>query len=568
MKINKKTLYLLSFLIIALVLRIITAHNTDVGTDEMIYSIIPLNIISAERLGTLEQSPLFFYLNDIGYQLFGGITPISIRLWSIIFGSLTLLVVFLISKELFENEKAAMASAFLFAVSGYSIRYNFEMDMVAFFFLALSMFFFIRYMKGEPKFLYLSVLFFALGLLTKTLIVAFLPGYFIVWLLYLKNKNKTTEFKRLGLALLLGLILISPILIYNYFTVTKLGISDYYFSNILGIGETVHQGLQGKPWAAFRLWENTKILFGKFFTFDGLILITGLIGLVSLISKKKLINKIIVESTILLVGSTLIFFIYLAGQNGSSTHFLYIPLVLSIYAGDLIYNLKPRIKYLVPGVVIAALALTIFSVNDAIDSGKKSITLELRNYVHENIPENAIVVIDPRIYRGIHAWVFNDKHYLDGGYFPPIAEAISTYQGQKKTAPLYYIECMEGSNCGWKPEDFARIYDQGQTISNYFKQRTKKVAEIRTTHNFDIHLGTIPITPGIYEAIDKTHSFWFYPVGWKYPETATDYYQVSGSDKIINGFGWVMLWIDIVLALLSIPFIFWQVFKKRNVAIE
>ena len=240
MKITKKTVYLFIFFIIGFIIRIIAAANTDVSTDEMIYSIIPLNIISADKLGTVEQSILFFYLNDISYKIFGGITPISIRFWSILFGSLTVFTIFLLSKDLFRNEKTAYLSSFLFAISGYAINYNYEMDMIAFFFLSLSMLFFIKYMNDKKNSLYLSVIFFALALLIKTLVAAFLPGYIIMWLWHMKRKDKTAKIKELkivSLALLLGLIIISPVLIYNYFTVTKLGISDYYVSNILGIGD-------------------------------------------------------------------------------------------------------------------------------------------------------------------------------------------------------------------------------------------------------------------------------------------------------------------------------------------
>lgn len=566
MKITKKTVYLFIFFIIGFIIRIIAAANTDVSTDEMIYSIIPLNIISADKLGTVEQSILFFYLNDISYKIFGGITPISIRFWSILFGSLTVFTIFLLSKDLFRNEKTAYLSSFLFAISGYAINYNYEMDMIAFFFLSLSMLFFIKYMNDKKNSLYLSVIFFALALLIKTLVAAFLPGYIIMWLWHMKRKDKTAKIKELkivSLALLLGLIIISPVLIYNYFTVTKLGISDYYVSNILGIGETVHQGLQGKPWAFSNLWNNAKILLERLIKFDGLILITGLLGIITFTKKNKISYQSIGSLFVLI--STVIFFIYLAGQNGSPTHYLQVPLILSLYSGYFIFSIKQNIwkkfSYLA---VITAVAFALIAVNSSINSSNKSITLELRNYVHKNIPDNAVVVIDPRIYRGIHAWVFNDKHYLDGSHFAELAGSISKHQGETILAPLYYIECITGSNCGWKPEDFARIFDQGESISNYFKENTKKVAEIRTTHNFDIHKGTITIPLEAYEAIDRTHQFWFYPVGWKHPETAVDYYEVSGSNQLVQGFGFLILWVDIILAILSIPFLLYYVFRHTK----
>ena len=82
MKLTKTSLYLFAIFILAVILRFYAAHHIDLATDEMIYSILPLNIISAEKLGTVEQSTLFFYLTDLGYKLFGGITAISARFFS------------------------------------------------------------------------------------------------------------------------------------------------------------------------------------------------------------------------------------------------------------------------------------------------------------------------------------------------------------------------------------------------------------------------------------------------------------------------------------------------------
>ena len=53
MKVTKTLIFLVIIFILAFVIRIYAANNTDVSTDEMIYSIIPLNIISADRLGTI-----------------------------------------------------------------------------------------------------------------------------------------------------------------------------------------------------------------------------------------------------------------------------------------------------------------------------------------------------------------------------------------------------------------------------------------------------------------------------------------------------------------------------------
>src|SRR3989344_4040710 len=110
MKVTKTNLLLAFFVVLAFVLRIVAAVHTDVSADEMIYSIIPLGIISAGILGTVEQSPLAFYLNDVAYTIFGGITPVTIRLPALFFGAASLVVVFLIGRRIFGRTAGLMGA--------------------------------------------------------------------------------------------------------------------------------------------------------------------------------------------------------------------------------------------------------------------------------------------------------------------------------------------------------------------------------------------------------------------------------------------------------------------------
>ena len=574
MKITKTNFILLMIFLLAFVLRIIAAYHTDVGTDEMIYSIIPLNIISAQRLGTIEQSPLFFYLTDLGYMISGGITSVSVRLTAIVFGSLAVLVVYLLSKELFSSTKAALMSSFLFAVSGYALTYNTEMDMAAYFFALLSSFFFIRALKGSHHNYYLTALFLSLAILMKNIIILFALAFFVVWIFHeykkksflkVSDEKKVSVDKKMAKIILVSVFLIalllSPVLIYNYFTYKETGITDYYFSVVLGIGETAHQGMEAKPWTFTRLGEISRGLAGKFLALDGVLFVTGMLGFFLLFRKHKY------EAWTLLLPLIFIY-LYVAGQTGSSSHYVLVPLVLSIFAGPALEILAEKVrqqfsfKYFSNIVIIFVLIMTVMAVQNIIQERDLSITLSLRDYVHENIPEDAVVVIDPRIYRGIHAWVFNDKHYVDGMQFAEITNNLEKIPGEAKTVPLYYIECDKGSNCGWKPEDFQRIYNTGEEISAYFRENTQKIHAIQATHNFNIYQGSLTVPTGVYDIIDQTHVFWFYPVGWKYPEKAVDTYTPQGFGTVLNGFGFLMMYLDVLFAILAIPFVFYVALKK------
>jgi hypothetical protein len=384
---------------------------------------------------------------------------------------------------------------------------------------------------------------------------------FLLYLYLKKVKFDKVLIKKLSIAFAILLVVLSPVFIYNYLTYQELGFTDYYFSNIAGIGDTVHKGLEGKPWSWQSLQKVTIDKFTQLAKIDTLLLFFGTLGLFYSFRRKK-------AETVFFFGSLLFFHLYIAGQTGSKTHYLWHPLILSIFASGAIIILSSKIKknlsfkhmkYLVIALVLLS---SLFIIQDIVVGRDSSITLELRDYVHQNIPENAVVVIDPRIYRGIHAWVFNDKHYLEGTQFNQLVDSIDQIPGTSAEVPLYYIECGEGTNCGWKPEDFARIFDAGEQISAYFNSQLEPVATIDAVHKFNIYKGTGVFPSGIYEPIDRSHVFWFYPIGWKYPELAVDYYDVSGFKGLLHGIGMLILYLNLLLVLLSILLVLKMSYKR------
>lgn len=572
MKITKTSLILLIIVILAAILRVISALSVDIGTDEMIYTVLPFNIISAHRLSTIEQAPLYFYLVDLGYKLSGGLSLLSGRLPNIIFGALASLVLFLISMELFANKKAALFSAFLFAVSGYALRHSQEMDMAAYFFVLLSMFFFIRAMKKQYQNLYASTLFLALAVLVKPIVLLFLPAYAMAWWWQRwkdqperELKSNTKVLNILGLCLILAIIIVSPVLIYNYLLYKDRGFTDYYFSTLAGIGDQgPYAGQEGTAWTWSGLARITNSIFTSIFHFDWLLLILGIIGLWLAWKKEK-------YYTLFLFFTVSFLFLYLAGKTASSSHYLWLPLILSIFAGYGVVRVsdfvreKIKFNYLLSIIVIMALFSAVMVTKGILPLKENSIAIALHDYADKNIPENAVVVLDPRIYRGIYAWAFPNLHYLEGTHFPPLVNYLPDLPGEKTSLPLYYIECGPGTFCGWKPEDFQRIYNFSEELSVVFRQQTQKIAEIKAVDTFIIYQGTIHAPASVYEAIDRTHSFWYTPVGWKYPENAIDNYSADTFfEKSLNGFGFFILYLDVGIALLSLGLVFYLLGKRSG----
>jgi|SRR3989344_3005439 len=568
MKVSKTSLLLLGIFIFALILRVITASHLDVSTDEMIYSIIPYNIISTAKLGTVDQSPLFFYLADITYKLSGALTPLKIRLLSVFFGALATIVVFLVSLQLFKNKKAALVSSFLFAASGYSLVHNVEMDMIAFFFALLSMYLFNLALNGDKKAYYLASAAFALSVLIKNITLIFLPVFILAYAIKYKNKDThlslTSDLKPIILSVFIFLALVSPVLIYNYVLYSEKGIADFYFADFIGEEAVPIKGTGEFGWHFDEFKGTIVSKIKEMVKLDPVLLFSGVLGVLAVAWKKR-------ESLHFSI-SLLVLFFYVGGKTASSSHYLWVPLILSIFAGYVIVELSDWIKvfhrsasrFLIVAVIAFAAFGSYSALSEAKASGEDSLTVQLRDYAR-SIPDNSLVVIDPRIYNGIHAWVFHDKHYLAGNYAPQFFEQLNQAQGQMTKVPLYYLECSNttGKYCGWKPEDYARVSEFGQRLTAEFSKNTEITAEVGIRDVVIIHRGEISIPAALLNSVDQTHQFWGYPVGWKYPEQAIDYVQLKGFSSFLYAIGLIMLWINVILVFLSVPLLFILLKAKR-----
>lgn len=576
MKIKKTTLILFAIFILAFALRVIAAYHVDVSTDEMVYSLLPLNIISANTLGNVFQSHLYFYLADVGYNFNGGLSPLAVRFPSIVFGSFAVLVIYLLAIELFQNKRIALISSFLFALSGYALQFNIETDMPAFFLILLSTLFFLRGLMGSHNNFYLSSLFIALAMLVKNIVVMFIPAYLIVLLIYSwREKNlifsysdgKTKLNKQFVKVLLISasifILITSPVLIYNYMIYKYRGITDIYFSSFFGLGENIYKSIANKPWDLFRMFNTLRYFVVKYFWLDIILLVFGTLGLIFSLKKNKYASYLFMLMLVFILA-------FVGGITGVGSHALWVPLSLSIFAGSALVLIHEKIKlhfrfnYFMWIVLLISIILNILYFQEVMEQGKSNDIIPFWKFVHKHIPEDAIVIMDPRIYRGNSAWVLNDRHYLEGTDLPQLIEIIDKSPLPKKNLPIYYIECGPGSYCGWKAEDFAHIESTGKEISDFLVPGMERVAELKGSHNFIVYAGRIAAPSSIYDIIDKTHVFWFYPVGWKFPYAQlVDDYEPRGGDILLNAVGFLILYLNLLSILLSLLYVIYLIKQQK-----
>lgn len=156
---------------------------------------------------------LFYWLMIFSYKLFG-VSLTAARLTSVVFGSLSILVLYLLARRLFDRQSAFLSALILpglflhFQISRWATT-----DMTMSFFILLSMYFFILGYQDETRkarnysLFYLSM---SLGFLTKGPPAILIPLLTVLIFLFLIKKPGTLKHMRAGWGLLIFLFVNLP----------------------------------------------------------------------------------------------------------------------------------------------------------------------------------------------------------------------------------------------------------------------------------------------------------------------------------------------------------------------
>lgn len=167
---KKKNLLLLLILLLGFLLRFISLDISPPGfnADEAALGYNAYSILKTGKDEWGESFPIVFksfsdykpglyvYLTIPFVALFG-LTELSVRLPSILLGSISIIIIYLLSKEIFKSEVASLSSAFLLAISPWHIHYSrgaWESN-VATFFLLLGVYAFVKALENH-KYYFLS----------------------------------------------------------------------------------------------------------------------------------------------------------------------------------------------------------------------------------------------------------------------------------------------------------------------------------------------------------------------------------------------------------------------------
>jgi outer membrane protein assembly factor BamB len=232
---RRKTLWFKAHADVLCVLAILTFSTVffiDLGrgplwvTDEQTYSEWAFHMfktgdyLTPWAFGQLEiaigKPPLFMWLMSLAYQVFGA-NNFASRFWSPVFGALSLVLVFYLGKKLY-NSYVGFLSALILGTftTFYEFARHAMTDVTFVFFVLASVYFLLLSEKteGSSRHVALGGLFFGLAFMTKQLQALLIPLIIFFYFIATGRGIKFFFTKRFALFWRVGLLIVSPWLIY------------------------------------------------------------------------------------------------------------------------------------------------------------------------------------------------------------------------------------------------------------------------------------------------------------------------------------------------------------------
>nr|QBM01225.1 hypothetical protein [uncultured archaeon] len=568
---DRTKLYVILIFVLGFVLRLINVLNGATSIDASGHALMAFDFASSGKLATWNQSVgLWYFLTDIAYKIFG-VGNFGAKFVVLIFGSFSIIVIFLFVKEFF-GKKAGLIAAFLLAVSPFHITETIpEMDVAALFFTLLAMLFFVKALKQNKRLLFIfSGISLGAGILTKIYALLFIPALLLYAVYYaIKYKPEKKPFiKNIIIFLAVAFIFCLVPLTYNYLLYRDKGFTDYIFTNTLGIGKEKSE--QYYSWVVPYKHDYTNFFFPgnysktPFFiyyfesvgTADILTILLVVAGLfLAILSKKK-------DYLILFFCSFFTVYLYLGSMVFLMTkHYLFLLILAVPFASLSLSKIteKIKIKYILAILLLLIFAFQLFWLFQYTNGQfyEKSSMNELITY-KKSISEQSLIIWDSRIFRGIGTYIFMDKHYMESNYFSNLMSAQEQIQGEYLSQEVYFIECAS-DDCGWGTvKDQPEFNQSMEQIVDFFKNNSIVIKSIDGTgglsYSYKIYKTNLQLKQGTLQLADSTHTFWANPVGYdKKIAPIFDSYETHNLlDRLIDKIAHGIFYFSIFFSILSI----------------
>jgi 4-amino-4-deoxy-L-arabinose transferase-like glycosyltransferase len=601
---KKTTYFLILIFLLGFTLRLIAAINLSVAADDMHFVTHAINFYSADRLVTYDQSSgLWFAFTSIIYKFFG-LTQLTSRFAALFFGSFSVLVIYLLSREFF-NEKISLIAAFLLAISTFHIKNTVaEMDVMAMFFVLLGMFIYIRALKtSKTKYFIISGVAIGLAIYTKVYPLLFIPSLLLFTIYYNKKterkiftKNNT---KKILFFLIVIFIFTIPALTHNYLLYKDKGFLDLQFTRTLGLGKNISEQYYGWDYqfSAKNDWKG--MLLGKSIHRDNqgppliieainiirlanpLNFYLGILGIILIaFSRKKYRNYLAFFFLSMLFVLPFLASIILLGKHYLFLEILLIPMSALTLNEINVKTTKVLKKDKTKAIMLIVLLFSLFylGLNEGLEAFySKSHIAQIIEFKDLNMPKESLIVADSRIYRGRINWFSQGRPYLEGTSFVSAINQQDTIAGEALLTDTYFIECIT-DDCGWgtvknQPEFNASM----ESLTDFFKENGQLVKTISEPEEkpyyplfkgnkmeiINIHKAIIPIKQSVIAFANQPKEWFLYNAGYYPVDQNFDYYETHNFiDFLLDSIAhWIVL-IALILASIAPIYVIHKIIKR------
>lgn len=374
---TKKNIVVTAIIIIAIIIRMIFMmySNLDVNVDEAMSAINAKSIsedgkdmygttfpvyLEAWRYGG--QSVALPYLMAIAIKILGA-SLLAVRLPLFIISIISLYVAYDLSRKIFKNSKIVIIVLVFLAINPWHIVqsiWGLDCNIFPHIILIAVDLLYTGIIKNKKKYLYISMIFFAISMYSYGLALYFVPVFLIIFSIYL-NRKKLINKKDTIMCILIYTTLSLPIYIMTFINFFKMNdihigpITIQYFKefrrtnamllfsenklqmlikNIITLISVIIFQTDGLVWNAIPFW-GTQYIVSIPFLIEGIIV---------LLKKHKTIYKDEEGRTIIsiwLIGSLLIG-IFMNGININRLNIIWYPIIIITATG--IYSLFEKTK--------------------------------------------------------------------------------------------------------------------------------------------------------------------------------------------------------------------------------
>lgn len=423
-RLNKNILLILLILVLAILVRSYGLTFESIWLDES-FSIYYAQQSITQIVSLPDTNPPLYNLVLSPFVKIFGIGKFWVRLPSVIFGVLSVLFMYLLTKKIF-NQRIALIASLILSISSYHVFYSQEARVYALFnFLSIiSMYFFIRYFKSTKKMeAFYYILFTALLAYSHNfgLFIILTQNIFYVTINFIQKDH--IKIKKWFIIQFLLLVAYSPwilhllkqiILVNNNFWITKSHLIFLTFLPFL-FGGGIILGL---------LYTALSIRSISYFIRD--------------YNNSSLIKKQIFLLMILWMFLPIIIsFIYslLISPIFFHRYVIYCSLPMYILVAYSINKLTPKLKYVVLTLLILFSFYYVFDQTNNIDKERWE---ETSSYVKSIVDDGEIVIVNPRDYLMPFSYYYSPDCFKNTNIFKCASEEkiFTILDYHKKKSPL------------------------------------------------------------------------------------------------------------------------------------